>query len=50
VKNDRSAKLTGDKPIVNDALIERTRQALGFKGYATSLPMDTVAGEQVIAA
>jgi len=50
VKKDRFVTPTGDKPVINDALIERARQALGFKGYVTNLPADTVAGEEVIAA
>lgn len=50
MKKDRFVKLAGEKPTVNDALIERARQALGFKGYVTNLPTDTVSGEDIVAA
>ena len=49
-KKDRFVKLAGEKPTVNEALIERARQALGFKGFVTNLPKDTMPGEDIVAA
>lgn len=50
MKKDRFVTLAGDKPTVNQAMIERAHQALGFKGYVTNIPETVMTGEQVIAA
>ena len=48
-KKDRFVKL-GDKPTVDWDRIEKARQYLGLKGYATNLPALTVTGAEVVAA
>lgn len=50
VRKDRFLTLAGSAPMVDEALVERARQALGFKGYVTNLAVETTAGEEVIAA
>ena len=50
MKKDRFVALSGDRPLVDDKLVERARQALGFKGYVSNIPTTTMTGEQVIAA
>ena len=50
MKKDRFVALSGDRPLVDEKLVERARQALGFKGYVSNIPTTTMTGEQVIAA
>lgn len=50
LRKDRFLTLAGDTPVIDQALVERARQALGFKGYVTNLPKDTTPGAEVIAA
>lgn len=50
MKRDRFVATSGDRPLVDDKLVERARQALGFKGYVSNIPTTTMTGEQVIAA
>lgn len=50
MKKDRFVRLTGDKPVVNETMIDRAREALGYKGYVTNIPETVMTGEEVIAA
>ncbi|WFP16719.1 hypothetical protein P8192_00905 [Citricoccus muralis] len=40
VRKDRFVKLNGKKLGVDWALVERSRQLQGLKGYVTNLPME----------
>ncbi|WP_431521101.1 IS1634 family transposase [Citricoccus muralis] len=50
VRKDRFVKLTGKKPGVDWALVERARQLLGLKGYVTNISPQVLEGGAVVAA
>lgn len=50
MKKDRFVKLAGDTATVNETMIERAREALGYKGYVTNIPQAVMTGEQIIVA
>ena len=50
VKKDRFVALTGNRPDVDWALIDKARSYLGYKGYVTNLDVNTLDGPGVVAA
>jgi transposase len=43
-------KLTGTRPSVDQALVDRARQLAGLKGYVTNIPAIRLTGREVVAA
>lgn len=50
VRRDPFVKLTGKKPGVDWALVERAKQLLGLKGYVTNISAQVLDGGAVVAA
>ncbi len=50
LKKDRFVKLTGTRPAVDQALVDRARQLAGLKGYVTNIPALRLTGNEVVAA
>lgn len=50
LKKDRFVKLTGARPAVDQALVDRARQLAGLKGYVTNIPAIRLTGNDVVAA
>ena len=50
LKKDRFVKLTGTRPAVDQALVDRARQLAGLKGYVTNIPAIRLPGGEIVAA
>ena len=45
---NRFVAVPGDRLLMDDKLVERARQAQGFKGYVSNIATEVMTGEQVI--
>jgi len=50
LRKDRFVKLTGTRPSVDQALVDRARQLAGLKGYVSNIPAARLTGNEVVAA
>jgi transposase len=50
LRKDRFVKLNGTHPSVDQALVDRTRQLAGLKGYVSNIPAVRLTGNEVVAA
>lgn len=48
-RKDRFVKLTGNRPALDHALVDRARQLAGLKGYVTNLSAARVVGTEIVA-
>lgn len=50
LKKDRFVKFTDTATVVDWGLVQRARYLAGLKGYVTNIPVETMHGQQVVAA